>query len=969
MGRFEKFVSSRFKKTNDSVRNFFNQVRADNQAFIAEEALAATKESSALTDALLVETDKVRTAQASGEVAAERSKSIIAAAEQANRALSANELNNVIQEENQLARLSIELINEQIKAREEELEKAKDPQVKENLQFQLENLRKQSTELEKRNKLQEEFLRNQQAIGQNIQANQAAQSQAAVNTQLQQTIKELGDVKNGGEEAQKIFKNILGVVEDVNQATGETQFIRPDTVNQASQAGRRAELAVQSTVAKVSSQIANLNNIESNLSQDDIAQGIFQVFDAVDKAVAEDPKFAQQGSNIINSILTQGAEASGAEGTIANIFSPTQISELLERQTGIIETEFQQRTKAQQKSLQRIAVLQESGAVTAVEAARATAEAQTKIDTERVNSIQQRIKAVRDLGLAGSQQEKDLISELEQFQMQSDLNRLKERRNILEQELNLLRAQKDNEIQLLKNQNQERLNSIQLTQKASQQEQSALEARRGLVQAVGQFEETLLQNRLKLTGDIEEKADIQIELAKQRIEINEQSNEFERQNIKLQQELNKLSLEREQIQLRIQAAEAQAELAANSARLAKAEELNLTKEEQEALQLQNEALNIQTDLLSDSSAQLEEFAMKQEETNQQQLEALDLRQKAQREAANVDLELAQRNRIIASFDKQIKQTQLQARLVDVTNKERIQGLQSATALLDGQTRLLEEQKSILESTAGLVQSNFQIAISAERNEFRKRRLQEEAAKARLKALETQQKIELAIFKINEQQKDLALEVRQIELSAAQEKAKAELAVAEAEAAKIAADPTSTKEAREAARLNILAAQTQIKSTEAQQKLVSSQRAANAQGAGLRELQFSQQQSQQQRDAEFALAQTTRRRSDDRQIGRAALSDARIQQQQFEQLSQNFLRGLSPNIGELAAPNINVPQPQALGVAPMMPNQNITSDLNVNVNISGSSEGLDKNAITQEIKKGVVMSWNEFVEEVRRRNQT
>lgn len=975
VGRFADFTENQFKKTNNRVRDFFNVVREDNQRFIAGAAREAVQESQLLTQQLILETTKVSAAQGKGEVAAERSKALIAQAEEANRALTGAEFAEVIKEENALSQLSIELLNEQIAAREEELEKAKDPVVRESLEFQLDNLRQQTTELERRNKLQEEFLRNQQAIGVNIQANNAAQSQEAVNAQLQQTITELGNVENGGEKAQQVFRDILGVSEQVNAETGEIEFIREDSVNQASQAGRRAQLAVDSTLAKISSSIANFNDADINISQDDIAQSIFQTFDAVEKAISEDPAFAETGGRILDNLLTQGIEtATGVEGQLADVFSPAQLAELLERQTALVETEFQQRTRAQERSIERINVLQETGAVTAVDAARATAEAQESIDQERIHSIERRLQVVRDLNLEGSQAEKALISELNQFRLQADLNRLNERRKILDEELNLLRAQKENEVQLLKNENQERLNTIQLIEKANQQEQKALGARQNLAQATAQFEETILQNRLKLTGDVEEQAEIQLQLAQQRLVVQEQENEFERQNIMLQQQLNDLALEREQIQLRIQAAEAQAELAANNARLAKADELGLTQEEQEAIQLQNDALNIQTGLLEDSQAQLEEFAMQQETINSQQLEALDLRQRAQREAANVDIEIAQRNRVLATFDKQIQQAQLAQRITEVTAQERQVNLNRETSLLESQTKILEEQKGILESTSNIVQQNFQIAISAERNEFRKRRLEEEAARARLKALETQQQIEAAIFKINEQQRDLALEVRQIELSAAREKAQAELAVAEAEAAKVAANPTSTQEEIQAAQLGIRAAEAQLSATEAQQALVAQERAVNAQGAGLRELQFQQQQQQQLREAEFAVAQTTRRRSDDRQIARAAVTDARAQQQQFEQLGQSFLRGLNTQattdpstVASFVAPNISAPTPQALGPATPMPNQQITSDLNVNVNVTGSTEGLDTAAIQTSVKNATVQSWNEFIDELRRRN--
>jgi hypothetical protein len=197
---------------------------------------------------------------------------------------------------------------------QEQLETAKDPTVKENLKSQIAALQDQDTALEQANNRWTEYQRNQQAIGLAIEANNAAQSQDAVNQNLQNTIQNLEASGKNGARAKAIFQEVLGVVEQVNEKTGQTEFIRPETVNLASQAGRRAENAVLSTVEKVSGQIASLNDIDANISQDDIAQGIFQVFTAVEKAVAEDPDFAAQGTKIIDSLLEQGAAGLGAEG-------------------------------------------------------------------------------------------------------------------------------------------------------------------------------------------------------------------------------------------------------------------------------------------------------------------------------------------------------------------------------------------------------------------------------------------------------------------------------------------------------------------------------------------------------------------------------------------------------------------------------------------------------------------------------
>jgi multidrug efflux pump subunit AcrA (membrane-fusion protein) len=217
-----------------------------------------------------------------------------------------------------------------------------------------------------------------------------------------------------------------------------------------------------------------------------------------------------------------------------------------------------------------------------------------------------------------------------------------------------------------------------------------------------------------------------------------------------------------------------------------------------------------------------------------------------------------------------------------------------------------------------------------------------------------------------------LQTRGIELAAAQEKAKADLAVAQAEAAKVQADPTKTKEEKEAAQLSIRAAEAQLTSTEAQLSLTQQERQLQQQTAGLRALQFEQQQAQQLRGAQAELAQTTRRRSDDRQVARAALQDAQALEVQFQQIANTFLRNANQQFNNmpqatLGAPSINANTPQPRGATEATNTQNINSDLNINVNFTGDTRGVNREELNTTIRNATIQGWNEIVDELRRRN--
>ena len=981
IGGFIEKVDKLFNFVTVGFRKFTNSIAKTTQDFMAAGIREEVSKTSALVDELFLEGERVRVAQKQGEFVTEKAQAMADRVKSQNKALSASQLEEVIRSETDATKLQLEANNEVIKSLEEKAEKVKDPVALESLNRQIALLQGQNSELEKGIALVEEYQRNQNAIASNIVANQAVTSQKALNEQFQTTLK---DLKNGDEQGQKtleIFSNILGIRERIN-ADGDVTFISETSVNQASQAGRRAQAAINSTFQTVSQNIADINDPNANITQDLLAQNTFTAIESVQKAIEEDPAFAEQGRKIMENLLNQTIDTETASGTLRDQLSAAQLEELLSIQSELIDKETAQRTKAQESAIQKAATLQNLGRINAVEAAQTTAQAQEQIDAEQLRGMQEKLRITIQAKGEESAAAKSLARDVANFELQMDLNRLNERKKILDESLNLLRAQKANEVQLIKNAAEAELGNIQLTEKANQFEQKALSSRQNLTQSIAQYEEAILNNKLKLTGDIEEKAEIEVQLAEQRLELSEQENEFEKQNILLQQELNKLALEREQIQLRIQQAENAAQVAENNAKLAQADKINLTQEEAAALELQNQSLQQQSQLLADSAAQLQEFGQKQEQLDQEQLQALDAKAKAREETAQVDLEIARNKLVLAGYDKEIEKLKLQARQVEITSQEKISGLNQATTLLQSQTDILTEQQNLLKSSADIIQKNFSIAISAERNEFRKKKLEEEAAKAKLKALETQQKIEYEIFKLNELQKDLALEVRQIELDASREKAKADLAIAEAEAAKVAADVTATDEQKEAARLSIQAAQSQLGAIDAQTEAVSRQRAANAQGAGLRELQFRQQQEGALTEAEFAVAQTTRRGSDDREIANRALTRAREQQDQFEQLGQSFLSGLGGGVAtptNVSAINLNAgaispnvsgnlrPDPTSTNFTPVANSGAvINGSLDINISLEGSAEGMDIERVQQEIRNATYQGWNQFLDEVRRR---
>jgi TP901 family phage tail tape measure protein len=977
VGKARELIDDFFFGVSEGQRGFVNNVKRTTQDFLAAGVREEVQQTTELLGQLWLEGKKITIAQQQGKMITERGEELIRQAEEQRRALTGSELEETIAAETGAARLQLQANNDVIASLEEKIEKTKDPQSKEALQRELELLQEQTSELERGIQLQTDFLRNQNAIASTIANNQAAQSQEAANDAFQSTVESLKEAQAEGDRTYDIFSNIMGIREEV-QENGEIEFISENTVNQASQAGRRAQAAINATMENLSNTIAEIPNPDAKITQDIIAQNLFTAIEAVRKGIEEDPTYAEAGNELIKNMLDTEIDSEFFSGQVKDALTAKQIEELLELQTELINQEVEQRTKAQKRALEQVSTLQQLNRINIVEEAEIAADAQREIDDEQLAGMKRRLQNVIDLKGQESAAAQSVRREIEQFELESELRVVNGRRKIVESNLNLLKQRLDNEVALIRNSNQETLNEMQLIEKAAQFEQKAMGSKQSLTKAIADYEQNALQNKLKLTGDVEERAQIEVELAEQRLEITEREIEFEKQNILFQQELNALAMEREQIELRIRTAETEAQVAENNSRLAQADKLNLTKEEMEALEAQNVSLNQQVDLLRNTGEQLIEFGEKQEVLNQEQLEALDAQSRARRETAEVELELARNREILASYDKQIEKIKLQAKEVEVTNQVRKVGLDTATSIMESQTSILEEQQKLIQKASDLSQQNYSLAASGQRNELRRRRIEEEAARAKLKALETQQKIEYEIFKINELQKELSLEIREIELNAAREQAKANIAIAEAEASKVLADKTSTQEQKEAALLQITAAEASLAANEAQLVGLGRQRENQQRFAGLRDLQFREQQGNDLLQAEFAVAQTTRRSSDDREIADRALLRARQGQEEFEVLGESFLRGLQSSpaaTSGFTSPTITNPNRAAVNsFAPAVePINRIPSafegNLNINVSIEGNTDNVDIRQLQEEIRTSTYQGWNEFLDEVRRRGGT
>ena len=933
-------IQLEYKKTQKDTRDFFNNVRSGLQEAqrnrVRNQFEGLRDDTAELVRGAQKEISKFEV----GDATTSESQKILRTAVSETRALTAEELGKIQALEKETTIEQQETISKRIQQLEKLQEKVKDPVIKEEFQAQINLLTEQASTLEETNKGFEKYLQNLNSIAGGLEASDNTRSNEAFIQGLEESFNS-ESFQNLPEEEKKIFQELLKARADFNEDSQEFSF-ESSGLNISNKTQRRAAESYKSALIEVLDSGTEALQVKNQEDVGKITQDIQSLFTASSRAVEEgvisEQDAALERQKIFQLKFGKAQNEFGKQLEGKNIFdalSPQDQKDILDAVLGDIQAAADREVAVEQTKLDQIGALQGSRSVDTITALNATAMSQEKIDQATLNGKKKILEeTIRQEG-DNTTKVKRLRRELALFELQTEANRFNNRKAILEEEQNLLEQQLNNELQARKNAAQKDIGQQDLAKSAIDQQQKVADSQRSLSQATANFEETILQNKLKLTGDVEERAEIEFELAQKRVKISEQELVFERENIILQQKLNDLALARQDIELNTAKLEAENEQRQAQAQLDKADELKLTEEERKSLELQVEASKEQVNLIGQQKTQLGEFRESQKGINADQLKALDLREQAIKDSNAVDLQLAQRDRVLASYDKEIQKVRLNAQIADLTAQQRTEALDSQTAVLDSQTKILEEQKNLITGTQDIIQRGFQIAIAGERNSFKRRKLEQEAARARLANLQRMQQFELKMFDIQQMQNKLATERRKIELDIAKVKAEAELKVAQAEAQKVLADQTKTDLERQAALAQVEAAQVGLVSIGRQRELVDQDALAQQVVGGLQRQQLTDKQQLDTLDARSALAQTTISRSDDRQVGQEALTLARNTQSELPSLFQGFnssFESLTSQLGQ-AVEQFNSQSPSGSSAVP----SSIRGDVGITIKFEGDTQ--------------------------------
>jgi hypothetical protein len=845
------------------------------------------------------------------------------------------------------------------------------PVLKEQAEQEIASLEQQQILLEQNRNRAIKYRESINTIGATLEVNAAAKNTATIKDRFEQMTEGLN------EEAGAKFKDLLGFqVKELKNSFGdieESEFDLGETLNLTSAAQRQAGAALGSSLQNVFTVAARTADPGNPATVDEVQNSVRKFEEQIEAALEAGTIDTDMADKLKTEIIDNlEITAGGVEATLKDIYSPAEWSAYMQRRIDDIEKYGVREVASNQRTLKEIDVLEQNRGLTGLEATKKRAVEQEVIDENLIQIRKDQLARTARLYGQDTSQYRAAQAALLEAQNQASLNSFKNKQTQLQQELDLYKTYLEQTDFYTKAAYEKQLNEFTIYQKTVADLQKAEQSKQDLSKSIIELETTLLSNKLKVTGDIVEKAGIQTDIAEKRLVTLEAEQGFEIANAKIQQNLTEIALEQEGIQLNLGKLEGLRNKAILERQLLNSEENKLTEQEKLGLKQQIASIDTQNALIEDQITLNGKSQTQNEQIAKDQMTAIQNRQAAAKDTAAIDVELAKQNEIIAGYDKQISQIKLNQQATELSANQQIQGLEKQTQLLNQQTTIIQKQQELVNSRASSVDAMYNLAIQGERNERRKQRIERERERAKLDNLLKQQEMERKVFEIQQLQKELAAERSVIEGQIAIIRAQSEAATARAEAARTNARKDATDEEKSAAALAVQAADLSVSAAQQTLELNQGNLSLTRQLAGTEEEMFEQKQSQEMDTQRLAVAQTTRRRGDDRQLSREFLGEARDMQSEFFQPTvNNFGVGQGQFRNTLYAggvPNVSANtggMPSARGFVggegTSRQNQQpaVSGEIKVTLEVSGDAGKLDKDELQKAASEAIYTGLNQL----------
>lgn len=516
-----------------------------------------------------------------------------------------------------------------------------------------------------------------------------------------------------------------------------------------------------------------------------------------------------------------------------------------------------------------------------------------KQSLERQKYLQEELKHLQ----VGSKEYVDLMKQLGAEQVNYAKAVINEQVTLLNRAL----EEQKNTIQKNINELTKYTNNYDVLIKSLEIEKSIRESNANFIKETNNLDISSMELRLKTTGDIVEKAQLQYEIVKKQNITKAQELDLELDNLQAQGEINKATRAREEIQQRINKLELERNILTTQNQITVAKLNKESKNTVTALELQLDSLNEQNRMI-DANAELTKKQAVADDKNLDNQKKLILRRKElNTESANIDEALAKQQIEIANYDKQLQQLNVKNKLTENVASSQIALNDRITKAYERQTNILNTQKGILDGLKSTTEAQLQLAMAGAKTDEQKEQLQQQYNAVRLQILDKQQKADLALLDMQTRQNKLALQRQEIENNIAKTKQTAAILEAQIEEKKVLARKDATEEEKQLAALNVESAKQSLVALEEQGKLLQQQKQDQAEVDKLNRDSKLREQETVMLQERSNIASTTKSTVDDQLVANDAYNSFTKNLNKLTEFTDKFKPGIEEPVANEIKP--------------------------------------------------------------------
>ena len=549
--------------------------------------------------------------------------------------------------------------------------------------------------------------------------------------------------------------------------------------------------------------------------------------------------------------------------------------QLLKAQLNAADKDDQRKSIDERFQQQQVALDKEVAAFKLSRAKFISTEEESVVKLEQLQKqqlIQQQSRLQEQLKLVGNDKEQRIKLETEILNVQLQYQQLVT--GSLQREFDKRNKQLSNDVERHKLEYGKLIRTLSSTTDSLQEELKIIEARNKAIVAANQYELSRLQNQLRVTADIEKRADIEVELVELKNKNSEVALAQEAKSLQYQQKLIDLGFQRQQLELDISKLQNESQRKLLELELKRAIQQKQSKEEIEILQTKLDINNEEGKSLESKGILQQEAKRNQIEINKLDKQSLEYKQALTRSGGALDTEIAKQNRVLATYEKQARQAKVSAELAEISANKQLTQSNLIQKSYDNRITLAQKLLEIEQSQQDNTQRMYKALQDLATTDYQKQQYAKEAAKQELQNLDRKQEIEKQLLEMQIISNKLAMKRLVIEQQVAEKRLAAELKVQEAETKRTLADKTKTDDEKEASLAQLDAKEYAYQAKKDERPLIQQQVALNDYDNNVKRYQLERNQKNERRDKELAYVKTTFGMGDDMALKRRIKNELR-----------------------------------------------------------------------------------------------